>query len=74
MAGRWKKLTFVAFVFLSIASGWMMEETEGKICFKQSPSFKGKCTSNDECVKACDIDMWYNGVCSNGLCICTVIC
>ncbi|KGN44293.1 hypothetical protein Csa_016568 [Cucumis sativus] len=75
MAGGWKKLTFVAFIFLlAIASGWMMVETAGKICFKQSRSFKGKCISNDECVKACDTDMWYDGFCSNGLCICTVIC
>ncbi|XP_038887289.1 defensin-like protein 2 [Benincasa hispida] len=75
MAGEgWRKLTVVLFIFLALASGWMVVETEGKTCFKQSPSFRGQCTSNNECVGACDNDMWYNGYCSNGLCICAVHC
>uniref|UniRef100_A0A9I9E758 Defensin-like protein n=1 Tax=Cucumis melo TaxID=3656 RepID=A0A9I9E758_CUCME len=63
MAGEWRKLILVAFIFLAIASGWMMVETEGKLCFKRIPKFKGRCNSNAVCTKACNTGM--KGICSN---------
>nr|AHA50469.1 defensin-like protein 3 [Citrullus lanatus] len=70
MAGseEWRKLTIVLFIFLSLASGWMVAETEGRACYRPSPSFKGRCSSDEDCIGVCD------GFCNHGSCICTVPC
>ncbi|XP_031744629.1 defensin-1-like [Cucumis sativus] len=64
----WRKLTVVLFILLSLASGWMVAETEGRVCYRPSPRLKGVCSSNDDCIAVCD------GFCSHGKCMCEVPC
>ncbi|KAA0062795.1 defensin-like protein 3 [Cucumis melo var. makuwa] len=63
-----RKLTVVLVILLSVASGWMVAETEGRVCFRPRPTLKGVCSSDEDCIAVCD------GFCSLGKCMCAVPC
>ncbi|CAK9308509.1 unnamed protein product [Citrullus colocynthis] len=76
MAGEGlRKLTAVVIIFLALASGWMVVQTEGLTCYKPSTAFQGTCNSAEECGRVCFYqEGWDDGFCSGDKCICTQQC
>ncbi|KAG6590329.1 Defensin-like protein 8, partial [Cucurbita argyrosperma subsp. sororia] len=76
MAGQsLRNLKVVVFIFLALASGWMVVQTEGRTCYKHNDAFIGSCTSTAACADFCiTFEGWDDGFCSGDKCTCTKQC